>query len=91
MVSAVDPGMNSTRPEMPDPRLQKATQEFEAMLISQLLKMGDGEDQGAGELDGGNETYQDLRNQAVAAAMSSNGGLGIGRMLRQHLAAVGRH
>ncbi len=91
MVSSIGINADSTTSGVADSRLQKATQEFEAMLISQLLKMGSEEDQGTGELDGGAETYQDLRNQAVATAMSSNGGLGIGRMLRQHFAAVNRH
>jgi len=91
MVSARAVSTENTHSNSPDPRLQKATQEFEAMLISQLLKMGSDEEQATGELDGGGQTYQDLRNQAVATALANNGGLGIGRMLRQHFGPVDGH
>ncbi|HUN90334.1 MAG TPA: rod-binding protein [Terriglobales bacterium] len=74
-----------------DPRLQKATEDFEAMLIAELLKMSKSDDPPQGELDGADENYQDLRNQAVATAMASNGGIGIGRMLREHVAARKQH
>jgi len=86
MASAVEAATHTMKAVTSDPRLQKATQEFEAMLLSQLLKMGSDEEQAPGELDGGTDTYKDLRNQAVATALAGKGGLGIGRMLREHFA-----
>lgn len=73
-----------------DPKLAKATQDFEAMLLSELLKIGDDESP-QGELDSGSAAYQDLRNQAIARALASNGGIGIGRMLRRHFGAGNEH
>ena len=69
-----------------NPKLRKAAQDFEAMLLTDLMKFSDDEDQSAGETGlGGSESYTDLRNQAVASAMAANGGIGIGRMLLKKL------
>jgi Rod binding domain-containing protein len=68
-----------------DPRLPKAAQEFEAMLMTDLLKMGSEDKDSDGELGQSCQGYDDLRNQAVATAMAKNGGIGIARMLMQKL------
>jgi len=68
-----------------DPRLAKAAKDFEAMLLSELLKMTTDESQSDGDLNVGGQSYEDLRNEAVARAISANGGIGIGRMLLRHL------
>lgn len=66
-------------------RLRKAVQEFEALLLAQCLEKlqesvkleTEGSDPGAGTLSG-------LGTQAVASALASRGGLGLGElMLRQ--------
>jgi Rod binding domain-containing protein len=68
-----------------DPRLPKAAQEFEAMLMTDLLKLGSGDEPSDGELGQSCQGYDDLRNQAVATAMAKNGGIGIARMLMEKL------
>lgn len=67
-------------------KLQRATEDFEAMLLADLLKSGpkmgtvDGneEDDGAGR-------YGDFSTEAMASAMAKQGGVGIGRMLLKQL------
>jgi Rod binding domain-containing protein len=75
-------------PAAQDPRLPKAAQEFEAMLMTDLLKLGSEDDQPQGG-DQSCQGYDDLRNQAVATAMAKNGGIGIARMLEEKLG--GKH
>jgi len=67
--------------------LCKAAQEFEGILISQLLgefKMGSS---GVGEDSplAGSDTLNSLAVQTLSDAMARNGGLGIGRMLMHQL------
>ena len=69
----------------PDPRLRRAAQEFESMLLQDLMKFGSEDDDGGGELDQGCQSYEDLRNQAVATTMAQNGGIGIANMLVKQL------
>ena len=72
-----------------DPRLTKATQEFEGMLLSQLLKVGGDDDQSSEDgLNVGSESYESLRNQAVATALANKGGIGIARMLQQRFSRL---
>ena len=68
-----------------DPRLHKAAQEFEAMLLADLLKIGCEEEQPDGESDQSCHGYDEVRNQAVATAMARNGGIGIAHMLEDKL------
>jgi Rod binding domain-containing protein len=67
-------------------KLQKATQDFEAMLLADLLKSGPkmGTVDGNPE-DGGAERYADFSMEAVASGMAAQGGIGIGRMLLKQL------
>jgi len=74
-----------------DPRLQKAAQEFEAMLLADLMKIGASDEPGDGELDQSCQGYEDLRIQAVTSALAKNGGIGIGKLLIDRLNAEGRH
>jgi len=88
MVGAV--GLASAKPDSThDSRLQKSAQEFEAMLLADLLKMAKQDDQRDSELDQSCQGYDDLRNQAVATALARNGGIGIARMLVAHLEGKG--
>ena len=68
-------------------KLRKAAQDFEAMLISQLL--GDFK-VGASPLTGdtplaGSDTLNSLAIQTLSTALASRGGLGIGQMLVREL------
>ena len=59
--------------------------------MTDLMKLGsDEEEQGEGELDQSCQGYNDLRNQAVATALSKNGGIGIARMLEEKLGSKHR-
>jgi len=85
MVAAV--GQSARVPEpAADPRLHQAAQEFEAMLLAGLLKMGNADGDDNGGADQSLHGYDDLRNQAVATALARDGGIGIGRMLIDKLA-----
>ena len=91
MVSMVAALAKSGAPAATDPKLQKAAKEFEAMLLSDLMKLGSEDEASEGELDQSCQGYEDMRNQAVATAMANSGGIGIGRMLVERLSAGGRH
>ena len=71
-------------PAVPGPgqaRAEKAAQDFEAVLLGSLLESlqksfaGDSEDRSSGD------NYAVMRTQALASAMSAQGGLGIARMI----------
>ena len=63
-------------------RAEKAAQDFEAVLLGSLLESlqksfaGDSEDRSSGS-----DNYAVMRTQALASAMSAQGGLGIARMI----------
>ena len=68
-------------------KLRKAAQEFEGILISQLLGKFD---MGFSSLAGdstmaGSETLNSLAVQALSGAMASRGGFGVGKMLVHQL------
>jgi Rod binding domain-containing protein len=63
-------------------RLQKAAQEFEALLIEGLLEMAKEEN---ASQEPGMEGYGDMSTEGMAIAMSKNGGLGIGKLLIKKL------
>jgi Rod binding domain-containing protein len=75
-------------PETPAHRkLRKAAQEFEGMLISQLLgdfKMGASSLTGDAPL-AGSDTLNSLAIQSFSSALAGRGGLGIGNMLVHQL------
>ena len=76
------------RPETPaHKKLRKAAQDFEAILISQLLadfKMGSSSLTGDTPL-AGSDTLNSLAIQALSTALANCGGLGIGQMLVHQL------
>jgi len=86
MVGALTQSANASANTMPsDPRLHKAAQEFEAMLLADLMKIGTDQDHPDGDSDQSCHGYDDLRNQAVASSLARNGGIGIARILEQRL------
>lgn len=66
-------------------KIQKAAMEFEALLIAQILKSaresGGGMTGDADEQDETNSTMVELGEQQLAQALSSNGGLGLAKMV----------
>lgn len=68
-------------------KLRKAAQEFEGILISQLLgdfKMGSSPLTGDAPL-AGSDTLNSLAIQTLSTALAARGGLGIGQMLVRQL------
>jgi len=86
-------GMGPTRGNVAvaNARLQKAAQDFEAMLIQDLLTLSDSGSTPDPDRVAGQEQYQDFRNQAVATAMAHQGGIGIARLLVQQLQSKGQY
>ncbi len=65
---------------------QAATQ-FEALLLTQMLKQAHGEDSGwlgAGE-DSESSSYMDMADQFLAQALAARGGLGLSETIRKSL------
>jgi hypothetical protein len=83
------PGISGTPAPQHSRKLQERATEFESMLLSQILEkvqesfvgMGN-EEEGA---DPGKSTLSGLGTTALAQGLARRGGLGIGRMLLQHL------
>jgi Rod binding domain-containing protein len=83
MVAAVSAPAQAA--EARTPQLLRAAQEFEAMLLKELLKSASDE---PGKTDGAEQAYDDFRLEATASSMAQQGGIGIARMLLQTLQKV---
>ena len=74
----------------PAPKLVKAAQDFEAILLStwleKLQESYAGPDNGTDPAHG---TLASMGTQAIASVLAARGGIGIGKMLLQHLAKSG--
>ncbi|MEG9435346.1 hypothetical protein JAO29_04105 [Edaphobacter sp. HDX4] len=74
-------------------KLMDAAQQFEGMLLQEMLKplrSGQGGDEGGGgedDSDGGNDTINSFGVEAVAKAISQSGGLGIARQVMQQVSS----
>lgn len=67
-------------------KLRKAASEFESMLISSFWKsMMETFSSDDDSDDPGHSTFQDMGMQAMSQAMGKAGGLGLGRLLVNHL------
>ena len=70
----------------PSPKLVKAAQEFEAILLSTWLeKLQESYAGGDDSMDPAHGTLASMGTQAIASALAARGGIGIARMLLQHL------
>jgi peptidoglycan hydrolase FlgJ len=71
--------------EKPNPELARkmhdAAQQFEGLLLQQLMQAARGDGSAWGGEDGSAQTMMEYGEQAVATAISSRGGLGIGKMV----------
>ena len=89
MIGGIELGMmrHLAEPE----RRAEAAKQFEAMMVQHLLKTmrPDPPDPEADALSG-SETYRDLAEQQLAQALAERGGLGIARMILQHLREPGK-
>ena len=76
----------SATPNERRPNLEQATQEFEAMFLTQLLKLARESDwTGKPNEEAGSESYREFAEQHLAKAIASQGSLGLDRLLRQQL------
>lgn len=73
--------------EVQDRKLTAGAHEFEAMLVSEMMKplhFGETEDEGDGELTGAAGTIHSMATEALSKGIAAGGGLGIAReILRQ--------
>jgi Rod binding domain-containing protein len=79
MISAV----NSTMPSVADPKsgdVRKAAQDFEALLIAQLLHAA----RGSGESTE-SDSMMEMAESQFASVLSANGGLGMARIISKGL------
>lgn len=68
------------------PNLEQATREFEALFLTQLLKLArESNWTGKTEEEAGSESYRELAEQHLAKAIASQGSLGLDRLLRRQL------
>jgi Rod binding domain-containing protein len=83
--SSLVPSWESRNSKDTPEKIQKAATDFEALLIAQLLKSaresGGGMTGDANEEDETNSPMVELGEQQLAQALSSNGGLGIAKMV----------
>ena len=79
----------TTRPK----NVAEAAQQFEALLIGQMLKGARSDDQagwfGSAE-DAGSATAAELAEEQFAQALARSGGLGLGRQIASSLARQGQ-
>ncbi len=69
-------------------KLKKATQDFEAVFLTQILKQAHKTMQGEGSLFGKSsqsQFYAEMRDELMAQNLSKTGQFGLGRMLFQKL------
>lgn len=80
-----------------DAKIEKAGKDFESILLGSWLQKaeqsfatvpgGDDDD----EEDPGKGQFQGLATQSLATSLSAHGGIGIARMITQHLHATDEH
>jgi flagellar protein FlgJ len=79
------------RTEQPPQHIQEAAQQFEALLVGQLLKAARSAD-GEAWLGGGSDSSAtpaiEFAEEQLAAALSARGGLGLAAMIAQSLQHV---
>lgn len=84
--TALNAPANSNSPE----KIKGAAQQFESLMISELLKTARGEGDGSGWMGTGDEdqagqTGLDMAEQQLANVMSKAGGLGMQKFIMQGL------
>jgi len=86
-VSALSSAVKTAPGQPPSPKLVKAAQDFEAILLSSWLEKLQasyaGPDNGS---DAAHDTLSSMGTQAIASALAARGGIGIGKLLLEHFA-----
>lgn len=86
-VASIAQPANAPASAAPSPKLVKAAQDFEAILLStwleKLQQSYAGPDDGTDPAHG---TLASMGTEAIASALAARGGIGIAKMLLQHMA-----
>ena len=84
-LQVAQPALASSKQDSPE-KIGKSAEEFESLLLAQLLKSarGDGGAWGTGE-DRTAESVIDMAEEKVAEALAKSGGLGLARMVTSAL------
>ena len=87
---SIAPTADASRSPTPAPKLVKATQQFEAILLSSWLEKLEESYAGTGDdTDPAHGTLASMGAEAMASALAARGGIGISKMLLQQLAKSG--
>ncbi len=85
-VSVISSAVRTAQGAVPSPKLVKAAQDFEAILLSgwmeKLQASFNGPNDGS---DPAHETLASMGTQAIASALAARGGIGVAKLLLQHL------
>ena len=78
-----------------DARIAKAGKDFEAILLGSWLQKAEqsfatapGEEGGTEDDDSGKEQFESFATQALAGSLTASGGIGIAKMISDHLRAA---
>jgi len=87
-IMSAAPAQNQSATSPARRKLHQAANEFESMLLTSLwksFKESSLDDSDSDSDDSTGQTYQDFALQAMASAVASGGGLGIGRIIEKDL------
>lgn len=87
MLAAIDSTISNAPDAKDTKKLKDASQQFEALMIEQLLKAARPDDGssgwlGAGDDDQTGQTALDYANQQMATMMAKNGGIGLTKFIQ---------
>ena len=89
-VAVLSSAANTAPGQAPSPKLVKAAQEFESILLSSWLEKMQasfsGTDDGS---DPAHDTLASMGTQAIASALAARGGIGIAKLMLHHLTQPG--
>jgi len=78
-------GATKTTDQVSPSGAKEASEEFEAIFLSQMLATMTQELGGAGGVAGGGEVYRDMFNKEVAKMISRTGGIGVADAILQEM------
>lgn len=84
-VGAVSAADKTAQGTAPSPKLVKAAQDFESMLLSSWLEKLEASFTGPNDgSDPAHDTLASMGTQAIASALAARGGIGLAKVLLQH-------
>ncbi len=86
-VAALSSAARTAQAASPSPKLVKAAQDFESILLGSWLEKLEASFSGPNDgADPAHDTLASMGTQAIASALAARGGIGIGKLLLQHFA-----